>query len=160
MDDTEHETAIEQARRIIGANKYLTLSTVDAAGRPWTSPVYFTPESDTRFLWVSSPDARHSRNIAARPAVAFAIFDSTVAFGSGEAAYFDAEAETVAPTEVEQALAVFNARFDELDDITLEEVLPPGPLRLYRASVAEASVLLRGGDPRNEAGVDTRIVIR
>ncbi|MGN6693309.1 MAG: pyridoxamine 5'-phosphate oxidase family protein, partial [Aquihabitans sp.] len=116
LNDTEHETTAEHAQRIVGANKYLTLATVDAAGRPWATPVYFTTESETRFLWVSSPDARHSRNISERPAVAFTIFDSTVAFGRGEAADFDAHAENHAPTEVDQALSVFNSPIDEHAD--------------------------------------------
>jgi len=49
---------------IIEASRYLVLATADAAGRPWSSPVYFAHIGLTEFFWVSSPDVTHSRNIA------------------------------------------------------------------------------------------------
>jgi predicted pyridoxine 5'-phosphate oxidase superfamily flavin-nucleotide-binding protein len=52
------------ARRLIEANMYMTIATADGDGRPWVSPVWFAAASDTEFLWVSAPDARHSRNLA------------------------------------------------------------------------------------------------
>src|SRR5215208_3553020 len=55
------------AREIIDSNQYLTLATADADGRPWASPVWFAHEDHSRFLWVSKPDARHSRNLEHRP---------------------------------------------------------------------------------------------
>ena len=33
--------AAQTARDIIEASRYLVLATADAAGRPWSSPVYF-----------------------------------------------------------------------------------------------------------------------
>ena len=43
------------ARSIIDANSYLVLGTADSAGRPWTSPVYFSPASYREFYWVRPP---------------------------------------------------------------------------------------------------------
>ena len=40
-----------------------------------------------------------------------------------------------------------------------DELRAPGPLRLYQAIVAERWVLLRGADPRNADGVDTRVEV-
>ena len=65
------------AHAIIDANAYMTLGTADAGGLPWVTPVWFAPEGDRRFYWVSDPDARHSRNLADRPQLSIAIFDST-----------------------------------------------------------------------------------
>lgn len=149
----------EKARRIVQANKYLTLATADASGLPWASPVYFTPHRDGRFLWVSSPNARHSRNIAERSDVAFTVFDSTVGFGQGEAVYCAARAGVVGDGQLDSDTAAFVARFDELSGIRVDELRPPGPLRLFQAVVSEMSVLLRGGDPRSASGVDTRVVL-
>lgn len=147
------------ARDIVASNKYLTLSTADASGSPWVTPVYFTPDADGRFLWVSSPTARHSTNLAARPDVAFVIFDSTVAIGAGRAFYASGQAALVPSEEIDDVTAVFTARFDELAGLEPVELRPPGPLRMYRATISEASVLLRGGDPRNTGGIDTRVVV-
>lgn len=157
-DQERRQLAIE-AREIIVANKYLTLSTADSTGLPWVTPVYFTPDDDGRFLWVSSPSARHSSNIAARPEVAAVVFDSTVPIGGGRAVYFSAVAGLVPAEEIDAATAVFVARFDELAGIAVDELRSPGDLRLYRSDVTECSVLLRGADPRNSGGIDTRVVV-
>lgn len=69
------------------SNAYMTLATADEAGRPWASPVWYAPEGYEEVFWVSSPEARHSRNIAARPGVAVVIFDSTAPVGTGQAVF-------------------------------------------------------------------------
>ena len=72
----------QTVRHIIEASRYPVLATADAAGRPWSTPVYFAHIGFTEFFWVSSPDVTHSRNIAARPEVGIAIFDSHAAIGA------------------------------------------------------------------------------
>jgi hypothetical protein len=75
--------AAQTVSDIIEASRYLVLATADAAGRPWSSPVYFAHIGFTEFFWVSSPDVTHSRNIAVRPEVSIVVFDSQVAIGAG-----------------------------------------------------------------------------
>jgi hypothetical protein len=84
--------AAQTARGIIDASRYLVLATADATGRPWSSPVYFAHIGFTEFYWVSSPDAAHSRNIAVRPEVGIAVFDSHAEIGTGQGAYMSAAA--------------------------------------------------------------------
>ena len=62
--------AVALADDLIAANSYLTLATVDEAGRPWSTPVWFASDGRTRFVWASKPGARHSRNIVSCPSVA------------------------------------------------------------------------------------------
>ena len=50
------------ARAIIDANLYMVLATADDTGRPWSSPVYLAHDRYAEFLWVSAPEATHSRN--------------------------------------------------------------------------------------------------
>src|SRR5258708_5051024 len=61
------------AGAMIDASLYLVLATADGTGRPWSSPVYFAHDGYAEFLWVSAPEAEHSRNIAARPQVGIVI---------------------------------------------------------------------------------------
>ena len=82
----------QTVREIIEASRYLVLATADAAGRPWSTPVYFAHIGFTEFFWVSSPDVTHSRNIAVRPEVGIAIFDSQAAIGAGQGVYMSAAA--------------------------------------------------------------------
>ena len=128
------------ARTIIDANSYMALGTADAEGRPWVSPVWFASEDYRHFHWVSSPDARHSRNIAARPEVAIAIYDSHRP-GSWTAFYMEAVAEEL--EEIDDALEAFNRRSEAqgLRAWSRAEVLPPGEFRLYRATATAQFVL-------------------
>ena len=57
------------AKDIIDSNPYMTLGTADGSGCLWASPVYDAPDGYSQFYWVSSPEATHSRNIAARAEV-------------------------------------------------------------------------------------------
>ena len=96
--------------RVLAANLYIVLGTADEDGQPWVSPVFFAQLGPNRLCWVSSPDSRHSRNIAHRNTIAITVFDSTVAVGRAEAAYFDAHAAPATPDEVDAALQSLNAR--------------------------------------------------
>ena len=111
------------ARSIIHKNRYMTLATADASGLPWVSPVWYAPKDGREFFWVSSPEARHSLNLAVRPQVAIVIFDSHLAGGS-EALYMSAVAEEVA--DVDDAIAIFSRRSEAqgLPAWARENVLP------------------------------------
>jgi uncharacterized protein YhbP (UPF0306 family) len=131
------------ARRLIKANMYMTIATADGDGRPWVSPVWFAAASDTEFLWVSAPEARHSRNIAVRPEVAIVIFDSTVPVGSAEALYLEAVAERLAGDDVDEAIGIYSARSQACGARAWlpADVLAQAPFRLYRATASARSVL-------------------
>jgi pyridoxine/pyridoxamine 5'-phosphate oxidase len=137
------------AREIIDSNQYMTLATADANGRPWASPVWFAHESYTRFVWVSKPQARHSRNLLTRPQAGIVIFDSTVTMGGGRAVYLEAAAELLEEDDAEHYIDIFSRRSQQLGgaEWSVEEIRPPAPLRLYRAS-ASAHFLLGENDER------------
>jgi pyridoxine/pyridoxamine 5'-phosphate oxidase len=140
----------DAAREIIDSNQYMTLATADADGRPWASPVWFAHEDYTRFLWVSKPDALHSRNLSARTEAGIVIFDSTVPMGGARAVYLEATAERLDEAEAARDIAVFSRRSREFGgpEWSLEEIRPPAPLRLYRAS-AWAHYVLGPNDERS-----------
>ncbi len=144
------------AREVLAGNLYMTLATADAAGRPWASPVFFTADGTRDFYWVSSPEARHSHNIAARPEVGIVVFDSGVAIGGAEAVYMSATAVPVADDELEACARIFNARLPAARRFEPDELCAPAPFRLYRATVTQHDILLRGGDPENRRGADDR----
>jgi uncharacterized protein YhbP (UPF0306 family) len=146
----------EVARRVIEENSYMALGTADEAGNPWVSPVWFASEDDRNFHWVSSPDAKHSRNLAVHPEVAIAIFDSSVPVGGAQAVYMKGVANQLTGTELEQGLEVFDrvSRRDIGRAFGLDDVQGSALFRLYRARVSEHWVLIPGGDPERGSGVD------
>lgn len=130
------------ARAIIDANLYLTLGTADPEGRPWTSPVYFAPAGDREFYWVSATDARHSRNLTARPQVSIVIFDSTVAPYHGRAVYAVGEASALSGSDLDRALDAYpRPGGPDTTRLTREDVTAPDPYRLYRATASDLWVL-------------------
>jgi uncharacterized protein YhbP (UPF0306 family) len=137
------------ARTLVDRNRYLTLATADAAGRPWASPVWYAHDEYRAFLWVSRPDARHSANIGERPEVGLVIFDSTVPVGGAAAIYAEAVAEEVGAAEREAAIAIFSARSvaTGLRAWDAGDVGGEAAHRLYRAT-ASGLYLLDAGDRR------------
>ena len=130
------------ARAIVDSNRYMTLATADAGGVPWASPVWYAPADYRDFFWVSDPEARHSRNVAARREVGIAIFDSDAPIGTGRGVYVAAIAEEVAGTEREHGIGVFSRRSVEqgASAWTVDDVRGPARLRLYRATAVEVYV--------------------
>jgi uncharacterized protein YhbP (UPF0306 family) len=132
--------------RVLAANRYLVLGTADGNGDPWVTPVFFAPIEENRLVWVSSPDSRHSRNIARRAAVAITVFDSTVEVGHAEAVYFDADAGRATPDETGAALRALNSRLSPDKRLSDDDLHPRGPMVVYRADPRRRYVLVRGGD--------------
>jgi hypothetical protein len=125
---------------IIAANRFMTLATADAGGVPWASPVWFAPDGDD-LLWMSRPDARHSRNLAERPELSIVIFDSSVTPGDAAALYMSA---TAAEDETGiEAYAAYSAA-QGLPAYTLADVTGDSEFRLYRAVVRERTQLAPG----------------
>jgi hypothetical protein len=144
------------ARRVIDTNHYMTLATVEPDGAPRLSPVYYTPAGYTDLYWVSSPDARHSRNVADRPEIRIVIYDSSAKVGDGEAVYLAATARQVADDELDAVIPHAFRATAGARPFTAGELRRDAPLRLYVAHVTSCEVHLAGRDPRNERGVDVR----
>jgi uncharacterized protein YhbP (UPF0306 family) len=145
---------------LINANHYCVLATADAAGEPWATPVFFAARHDRELFWVSSPDSRHSRNIAVRPTIGITIFDSTAPIGGAEAVYLEAHAGALDSSLQAEALDVLNARLPARQALALTDLHPTGPLQAYRASATRHYVLIRGGDARFDNVVDQRLPVR
>jgi nitroimidazol reductase NimA-like FMN-containing flavoprotein (pyridoxamine 5'-phosphate oxidase superfamily) len=149
----------EIARTILDTNRYMTLATADSDGRPWATPVYFTPHEYRELYWISSPAARHSRNIATRSDVGIAVFDSTVEVGGAAAVYVEATAGEVPDAELAEAAAVaFPPRFPGIVPFAPGELRDPSPVRLYRASIT-AAWILKPRFARSDGEIDSRVPV-
>lgn len=135
--------AQDEARRVLATNRYLTLATAGADGRPWATPLWFATADGRTFHWLSRPGARHSRHLAARPSVGLTVFDSTPAFGEAAALYAEAAAEEVPVADRAAALEIVAARGREhaLDAWDEDRVTGTAPFRLYRAHATRVFVL-------------------
>lgn len=155
MDERTPEAV---AREIIDANLYMVLATADGSGSPWPSPVYFANAGYSEFFWLSSPEATHSHNLARRPEVGIAIFDSRATIGTGQGVYMAAVAEAVPPEGIERGIDVYSRRSLAHGGVawTAADVRTEGPsaLRLYRATATAHSILAKDGLPDHRIPVD------
>lgn len=137
---TEHVDLAALARAIVDQSRFMTLGTADEHGVPWVSPVWFAPVTYRELLWVSSPDARHSRNLATRPQIAIVIFDSH-RVGAWSALYMTGVADQL--EDVDEAIGAYTRRSEAqgFRAWTRDDVRPPARHRLYRARIAEQFVL-------------------
>ena len=141
----------ELARRVIDETKYMALGTADETGHPWVSPVWFACEDHRHFHWVSTHDTRHSRNIAARPEVALAIYDPSVAIGAAAAVYINGNAQELTGEELERGLEIFDrlSRTNDgpgwqLSDVQAPSIRTGSTARLPRSiSSSSAAVIPR-----------------
>ena len=145
--------------RLLAQHRYLVLGTADGEGRPWATPVFFAADGEHRVLWVSAPDSRHSRNIAARPEVAITVFDTNAPIGGAEALYLEATATPVAGDVWAAALAQLNARLPASHQLGPDDLEPAGPMRVYQAAITGHFVLIRGGDARFDNVTDARLAV-
>jgi hypothetical protein len=153
----ELESLDANARRVIDTNHYMTLATVNPDGRPRVSPVYYTPARYTAFYWVSSPDARHSRNIEDRPNIEIVIFDSSAPVGATAAVYVGAQAHQVADDELDDLLPEAFRTTQGARAFARVELQGKAKLRLYVALALTTEVHVAGRHPLNEGGIDVRM---
>ena len=139
MNTDNNERAAFEA--IVSVSSYMTLATADATGLPWASPVWFATNDFREYFWASSPEVRHSRNLAARPELAISIFDSGQKPGTGQGVYIAAIGAPVPEPDLDHGLAIYAAQDKSLPAWTRADVLPPAKHRLYRATATELFIL-------------------
>lgn len=149
-DDDGAVERLRTLRTVIGANRFMTLATADEQGTPWASPVWFARRDERRFLWVSRPTTRHSRNIAARPDVAIVVYDSRTTPDERQAVYIEATATQLEGEDLDSGLSAFSRESlsQGLSEWPREHVTRPAAFRLYQATATAWFILADGPDER------------
>jgi len=130
------------ARALLDTNRYLVLGTVDPAGQPWTTPVYFAAAGLREFYWTSEITAVHSRNLAQRAHVSIVVFDSSVRPYHGRAVYAVGTASELHGDDLDRGLRVYPGPNDRgATAVTRDDVTGSSPYRLYRTTATEMWVL-------------------
>jgi hypothetical protein len=99
---------LDSIKAILEKIRYINLATVSEDGSPWNTPVSASHDKELNFLWGSSPDNVHSKNIRRDGRVFVTVYDSTVPEGTGEGLYLVGLAEEIGPLE---GTAVFKYKF-------------------------------------------------
>ncbi|MFD6142844.1 pyridoxamine 5'-phosphate oxidase family protein [Promicromonospora sp. NPDC060271] len=149
------------AHSVIDDNHFMVLGTTQPDGTPRVSPVFYSHADYRDFYWISSPDAQHSRNVAAQPSVEIVVFNSQVNPGPDTAAvYIGATAVQVPDAELHTAVAAaFSSVRQGARAFGPDELSGDAKLRLYRATAESVEIHVRGNDPERGTGVDRRLAV-
>jgi nitroimidazol reductase NimA-like FMN-containing flavoprotein (pyridoxamine 5'-phosphate oxidase superfamily) len=144
---TTRQDPADVARAVIDANSYMTIATADHGGQPWPSPVWYAHAGYQQFYWISSPTARHSRNLAARRQAGIVIFDSHTPVGIAQAVYMTATADEATADELAPGVDALSVRSQARGGRPWapDVVRAPSPVRLYCARVSELFVVAGNG---------------
>src|SRR5437667_7750901 len=69
------------ARRLMNASPLCSLATVSPGGRAHINHMYFAWSDRLEVVWISDPDAIHSRNLTRNSSAAVTIYDSRQTWG-------------------------------------------------------------------------------
>jgi uncharacterized protein YhbP (UPF0306 family) len=72
------------ARRLLNSSTLCAISTVSADGRAHINTAYFAWTASFDIVWLSAPEAHHSRNLRRHPSVAIAVYDSAQKWGGSD----------------------------------------------------------------------------
>lgn len=116
----EPEAVLALVRRLLAETTTMTLATASASAEglvPWASTVYFAPDGfDLVFL--SSPNSRHGRNLAANPACAAAVSPEAASWRDIQGLQMEGRAAVVPGlTAKGRAMAAYFAKFPFVKDL-------------------------------------------
>ncbi len=143
------------AKAIIDSNMYMVLGTSDESGQPWVSPVYYASSGYKEFYWVSSPEVRHSLNIALHPQISIVVFNSQAPIGTGQGVYMLAVAEQLTGVDLDQGIEIYSRTSlgHGGHEWKPDNVQAPAIYRLYRATTSEHWILDPAGHPDHRTPV-------
>lgn len=153
--------SIEKARYLIENNKLMVISSADADGKPWISPVAFAYDESYSLYWVSSKDALHSNNVRNRPEVAIVIYGQIPEIGI-DGVYVDAKAtELIDETEIQKGIELFAEQSPQPAHFAAQspaDVTGDAAWRMYKAVPIEISK--RADSVSNGQAITVREVVK
>lgn len=100
-------------REFLATHSTLALATAgEQDGRPQVTPLFFASDNDLNIYWISSPDSRHSVNIADWDDVAATVYEPTWEWTGIRGVQIEGTARAViGDEERNRALTVYSGKF-------------------------------------------------
>jgi|DewCreStandDraft_5_1066085.scaffolds.fasta_scaffold00919_13 uncharacterized protein YhbP (UPF0306 family) len=89
----------------------LTLATLGSDGRPQAAPLFYASDAHLNLIFLSSPDSRHSRNLARNPAAAAAIYDEVWEWQAIRGVQIEGQVERLEGEARQAALALYRTKY-------------------------------------------------
>jgi uncharacterized protein YhbP (UPF0306 family) len=108
------------AAELLDASPLCAIATVAPRTRAHVNTAYFAWSPDFDIVWMSEPDARHSRNLRANSTIAIAVFDSRQTWGEPDRGIqLFGSARQVGGRAVERAQTLYASRFPRFREFDL-----------------------------------------
>jgi uncharacterized protein YhbP (UPF0306 family) len=104
----------ELAHALLEASSLCAIATVSVTKTPHVNTAYFAASAELDLVWLSDPESQHSRNLAANPAAAVAIYDSRQTWGVADRG-IQLFGSARLPSRPGEAEALYAARFATYD---------------------------------------------
>jgi uncharacterized protein len=122
-------THMQQVAAFLQSQSTLSLATTSADGTPRAAPLFYLADDSLRLYWLSSPSARHSRNLKQNPRAAISVHCQTAAWKEIRGVQMRGKVDVVAARQERRALIeAYCARF-QLEPIFADAIALS---RLYR----------------------------
>jgi uncharacterized protein YhbP (UPF0306 family) len=116
---------VAMTRRLLDQSKLCAIATVSPGARAHVNTAYFAWGPSFEIVWLSAPEARHSRNIRANPSTAITVYRSTQTWGGSDCGIqLFGTARELRGRDARAAEQLYAARFKTYADI--------GAYRFYR----------------------------
>jgi uncharacterized protein YhbP (UPF0306 family) len=124
------------ARRLLDASTLCAIATVNANSSAHLNTAYFAWSRHFDIVWLSEPQARHSRNLRANDSIAIAVYDSSQTWGKADRGIqLFGSAREVGGEDAEQAERRYTKRFPDSTEAALSAygfyVFRPRRLKLF-----------------------------
>src|SRR2546425_6965884 len=108
------------ARGLLNRSKLFALATVSPGGRAHINAAYFAWDRAFAIVWLSAPEARHSRNVRANPSAAIVVYDPTQKWGGPDRGIqLFGSARELRGSGAREAARLYHRRFPDYDDSEL-----------------------------------------
>lgn len=119
--DTTRMTAV--TRQLLDASTLCSIASVSANGQPHINTAYFAWDGSINFVWMSEPEAQHSRNVRTNGAVAIAVYDSSQVWGDPDRGIqLFGSADEIEGEAMREAKAIYGRRFGAFSDKDWEPI--------------------------------------
>jgi uncharacterized protein YhbP (UPF0306 family) len=108
------------AEQLLDASELCAIATVARRGQAYVNTAYFAWTPALRVVWLSDPEATHSRNLAANSSAAISVYDSSQSWNEADRGIqLFGSAGALAGAAVREADAVYARRFPAYDEAEL-----------------------------------------
>ncbi len=136
----------EKAKKIFADCAYMNVGTSTKDGKPWVAPVLFVYDKDYNIYFLSTVDARHSKNLLENADVSISIFDSSQKIGISYGIQAEGKVSLVEKREIKKVITLYcekvfpDSEMEPTKRYVPEDYLGAAEFRFFKIKLADTYV--------------------